>query len=130
MTTTTRPEICEGVCYLDTEYPGWQDEIDLGVLDLSSTPRCILGQLNEKEVIGKPEYVEGSFDVALDAMFPDEHSVDAIDWSVTAGFYLTDIDDYFVHTQAEAYKILTAEWREVIEAKRAGTDDGCDEVPR
>jgi hypothetical protein len=37
--------VARGAALLDREYPGWHQRIDLSVLDLANSCRCILGQV-------------------------------------------------------------------------------------
>lgn len=140
-TTTTRPEICEGVRFLDTEYPQWFNEIDPANLDLESGMDCVLGQLNEANLIGQrvgPGYSYG-YGQAINAIFPDDSTDDEMGWNdddrshnrwaENRGFFVLDADRFGYQYDEEAYEALTAEWVEVIEAKQAGTDDGCEEEP-
>lgn len=150
-TTTTRPEICEGVRFLDTEYPEWLEAIDLDQLDLESNADCVLGQLAET-ITGEEVGVYVGYVDALRAMFPSiEQSERRSAWAEEHGFVVlsptryVDVDeegdpmepvypddndghpleDYPLDAGEIAYQLLTAEWRQVIEAKRAGEDDGC-----
>ena len=129
-TKTTRSEICEGVRYLDTEYPEWLEAINLDELDLSMSSDCILGQLNHEAVIGEVNPAsydgKGSFGEALAVMFPDENPLDRDLWAESYGFFVYDpsrFDD--CQSTSAAYSLLNEEWRVVIKAKRAGESDGC-----
>jgi hypothetical protein len=39
-------EVIEGRRWLDTNFPGWKDIVDVTKLDLGACPRCIIGQLD------------------------------------------------------------------------------------
>lgn len=41
-----RTRVARGAVLLDRKQPGWADVIDIGVLDLSRSSRCIAGQLS------------------------------------------------------------------------------------
>jgi hypothetical protein len=42
----TKQRVKQGMAYLDKAHPGWEDEIDLTILDLTSPIYCVLGQLH------------------------------------------------------------------------------------
>ena len=42
-----RARVARGATILDRISPGWEREIDIGVLDLSTSDRCICGQLGK-----------------------------------------------------------------------------------
>lgn len=39
--------VAKGVAWLDENYPGWFDVIDLDTLDIAACDRCVLGQVYE-----------------------------------------------------------------------------------
>lgn len=45
MTLTVEARVTNGAEYLDSVWPDWWRQIDLGLLDLSDGCRCILGQI-------------------------------------------------------------------------------------
>lgn len=40
-----RARVGRGATHLDTVQPGWHDRIDIGILEMASCKRCIVGQL-------------------------------------------------------------------------------------
>ena len=42
---TISERVAEGAAWLDSKRPGWHDDIDLGLLDMTSTCLCVLGQV-------------------------------------------------------------------------------------
>lgn len=63
-----------GALLLDRLMPGWFDKIDLYVLDIGSTRRCILGQLfrNEEHYDVFSEEWYGGFEYVWDRLY-DNH---------------------------------------------------------
>lgn len=37
--------VAAGAAWLDEKYPGWEDKIDLGLLNIARADTCVLGQL-------------------------------------------------------------------------------------
>lgn len=97
MSELTIPErVAAGAAYLDRVMPGWWQRIDLERLDLSSTCNCVLGQ----------EF--GHFAAA-----PEDAYLNAGD-AYAKGFDIHFRDEF------GSYEPLTAEWRRLIESRRAG----------
>lgn len=42
---TIEQRVADGAAWLDEKYPQWFDKIDLGILDMGSCTRCVLGQV-------------------------------------------------------------------------------------
>ena len=129
-TTTTRPEICEGVGFLDAEYPQWFDAINIADLDLESSSCCVLGQLAQDMIGATVDYSWGAYEAALDVILDDSNDVEIETrgaWAEDHAFVVVDSERFGTHYDEEAYETLTKEWVTVIEAKRSGAEDGCDE---
>jgi len=82
--------VSRGVGWLNKNYPGWVDKIDLNELDMSTGTNCVLGQLG--------------FDV-------NWHDDDR-DFFEENGFILHHSEDYC--NRGELYSILTVEWVDKI----------------
>lgn len=109
MTTTTVPTVAErvqaGAAYLDEHEPGWVDRIDLETLDINSQCQCILGQLHGSYRDAPP------VEAAADA---DGSHYGVLAWAIPLGFGMNWNDCI-----TDGRK-LTAAWRELISARRAG----------
>lgn len=97
--------VARGAALLDEKVPGWDRRINLGSLDLGDGDCCIIGQLFP----GDGKYLS-NYSAGIDALglfseegppWPvDDHGFDAM-----GGF---------------AIRMLEAEWRRVIKARRSG----------
>ena len=89
-----------GAAYLDEAQPGWAERIDLGKLDMTSSTRCIGGQLN------------GSFVrfVANATGHPGAIRMDGelIAWAIDRGF------DSPEENWGDSQRALAAEWAELV----------------
>lgn len=47
------PHVQRGMMLLDEERPGWEDELDLGTLNVADPHNCVLGQLYGEYQEGK-----------------------------------------------------------------------------
>lgn len=108
MTTTTLPSVAErvaaGAAYLDQHQPGWDAQIDLDRLNISSACDCVLGQLYG-------QYLRAPlFDNA-------ESGSDCVDRAAPLGFAFHYPDE------RRSRAALTAAWHELIETRRAVTPD-------
>ena len=106
MTATIAERVDAGAAFLDEHDPGWwrQPRIDLDRLDLGQPCGCVLGQL----------YVHDCPEPPLHYM----HAMDAFDLPPIGD---ADADlgfDSSLEIEGE-YALLTAEWKRVIEARRA-----------
>lgn len=106
MSELSIPErVAAGAAWLDEKYPAWIDRIDVDTLNVASPCKCILGQ------------AFGDYDTSpYDAR-----------WSPTGGYaardrgFNVDVWDEMPYVEEEAeYADLTAEWRRLIESRRAG----------
>lgn len=95
--------VAAGAEHLDREAPGWWQDIDLEDLDLASDCRCILGQ------------VIGEYTAALDELKVCDG--EGLGFDAVMGDYDDPIAE--VRRRDAEYAALTAEWKRVIEARRA-----------
>lgn len=86
--------VAAGAAWLDANLPDWEARIDLERLDLSEAKLCILGQL----------FGDYGNKASRNARFSDKGLE-----SGNRGF----------NTYSGGYEPLTAEWRHLIEARRA-----------
>lgn len=90
-----------GVDLLDREIPNWRDKIDVEILNLRNTKKCIIGQL----------YPDNTFDDALEFI--------GIDWRI-AGEYGFDvpldieIEKPLCYNIEAVYNELTLEWKKYL----------------
>ena len=64
MLELAKERVTKGHQWLDQNYPGWKEKIDLDTLELSSCLNCVLGQLyghfdNSPFAEDGPEYLHG-----------------------------------------------------------------------
>lgn len=126
MTATISERVAAGAKWLDAHVPTWAKEIDVKRLNLADSCRCVLGQL----VHGVPGDVY-SFSTYLDVArsSPRQPTHDLTDGqaerlgivrpmtyreAVSRGFHLGEYDEH-----GSEWRDLTAEWRRVIEERRA-----------
>jgi hypothetical protein len=105
--STIAERVAKGSAFLDGKQPGWDKRIDLERLDLESGCNCILGQLHPAP--DDPE--ELPYIAALRALGLPHGVKDSED--VDLGFYFASDEDEF--------PALEAEWRRLIEARRAAS---------
>jgi hypothetical protein len=91
---TVEERVARGVEWLDANEPGWERRIKLDALILSSSCRCILGQ------------IYGSFHRR-----PDE-----LEEADEFGFTVLVVEDY------SAFEPLAVEWRRVITSRREAAE--------
>lgn len=99
MTATIAERVAAGAAFLDEHEPGWVDQIDPDRLDLGSSCRCVVGQLQVhlfRYTINDEPYLR-----ALDRYQVADPFV--------LGFNAIDLREY---------DGLTAAWRELILARR------------
>lgn len=96
---TIEQRVAAGAAWLDENRPGWLDRIFLNSLDVSDCALCVLGQ------------VYGGWGNAPDgAKYDDDDTDDYLSPARERGF------EQYVK---EGYEALTAEWRRLIESRRA-----------
>lgn len=107
MTATIAEKIAAGAAFLDEHEPGWVDRIDVDRLDLASMCGCVLGQL---EIVHRG--------------WSDRPRTNPYEWArVRYALPLPRARELgFQSTQplGPEYERLTAEWRELILARRVG----------
>lgn len=103
---TIEQRVAAGAKWLDENQPRWLDHVDIEALDLESCQRCVLGQL-----FG--DFRESPLLAGLDL---DSPWGDAQAEANTAplGFDVFEGED-----SCSGFAELTAEWRRVIESRRA-----------
>lgn len=79
--TIEEGRVTRGAAWLDENYPGWVDRIDLGALDMANECWCVVGQANPN----------GDYYQAMDDQWLDE-------WHL--GFTLLFGDDWGLLTEA------------------------------
>jgi hypothetical protein len=104
--TTVTERVAAGVALLDETRPGWERHINLRFLDLGDCWECVLGQ--EFAAEHDPDH-DSPFGYGVEML-----SLDAVDEARRYGF----------DGPGPEHAALTAEWRRVIEARRAGASDG------
>lgn len=92
---TIAERVARGAALLDEREPGWWQRINVRTLDIRSCKRCVLGQLE-----GWPS-INARFDPSL-------------------GF---DAGEGSPQEVVADFNALTAEWRRLIKARRAGERD-------
>jgi hypothetical protein len=119
MNTLTIPQrVANGVIVLDRDHPGWIDRIDLDELHMNTACRCILGQAFG-DYFDAP--IGGTTNPEMERADLGFQSYVA----VASAQECREIDTHpgeRVRRDAE-YRALEAEWRRVIEARRAGLND-------
>jgi hypothetical protein len=109
MTLTITERVAAGAAYLDEHHPGWVERIDLSKLNLGECGHCVLGQLFgdfwDAPVFGESAnpYTEEEFQSVFGLARP-------------LGFAAPKGDD-----SDASYAALTAEWKRLIEERRAVT---------
>jgi len=98
--------VAKGVALLDEKRPGWEREIDLGILDIENGDRCVTAQLS-----GENRWYTGMDQLEL---------TEGNDGTYVAhGFNAEDASPEGVegYDQYAAYETLNRLWREVIEGR-------------
>ena len=90
--STIAERVAAGAAFLDERKPGWDGQISLYHLNIASDCNCILGQLGG-----------GFFNGALDFGLTSDRQTRPLGFTGAPSLY----------------RALTAEWRRVIEARRA-----------
>lgn len=108
---TIAERVARGAALLDEKLPGWDKDINLDRLDLSSSCRCVVGQLFVSNRLARVARLLG------ETLTPYAGGL------ITLGLGLDGEDyDYGFDKADEAgnYELLTAEWERLILARRAG----------
>lgn len=99
MTTTIAERVAAGAAWLDEHRPGWDQRIDLETLDLGDPCHCVLGQ----------EY--GNYGDSPEEIRWERRPAGEDVWVAPLfGFH---------EWNERNYDVLTAEWRRLIEERRA-----------
>lgn len=100
--------VARGAAFLDRVEPGWHERINLNTLKLDSCLDCVLGQLNAQS--GGPGLYSAYFvkrqQLGLTVNAAAEH-----------GFTVNRALVGYSEQEAQ-FELLTAAWRELIEARR------------
>lgn len=91
-------QIAKGIALLDEKYPGWEEKIDLSILDIGSGCECIVGQLYPDQ-----------FNESLFNLFPEGDTVHKIKETRKHGLSI-DCHDMTYAERDNAYADLTDEW--------------------
>lgn len=113
---TIRQRVRAGAEFLDARVPGWFGQIDLAVLDLESECRCVLGQLWFDKAVSSPDaYSEAVHELGLDGL----SELGWHTWCRDEAFGFDICGLYGEMDSDQEYRLLTAEWRAAVEARRA-----------
>lgn len=125
MTADTIPaRVARGAALLDEKLPGWVERIDLGELDLANCFGCVLGQTFYNEWDEAHLDIRGGitpYDFGAAELFGFEATSAAALLAREPGVYgFTGIPE---EADKEAtFDALTAEWKRLILARRAGSE--------
>jgi hypothetical protein len=125
MSVETIPaRVARGAALLDEKLPGWIERIDLDELDLANCFGCVLGQtfFNEWDEAEYTIHAECTpYDFGASELFDIEASYASVMLAREPGVYgFTGVPE---ETDKErAFDALTAEWKRVILARRAGSE--------
>ena len=123
-------EVARGAQVLDTNFPGWEQYIDMGQLDIRNHSTCLLAQLGSKHPnlapkvtaeLGRREQNPSEpttlFDTAWDTVFVDLIDDETV---ITHGFTLDHANDEHMQDDDAPYEALTQEWKDLIGGRRSG----------
>jgi hypothetical protein len=105
MSASVEERVAAGVAWLDEHVPDWPDRIKLPELDLKSCLNCVLGQLFGDFDEAPYAARDHAQPLGFDRVLPPE--VDRLSWTAIESAIEAD------------YEALNAEWRRVIESRRA-----------
>lgn len=103
-TPLIRERVERGIAYLDRMTPGWDQRIDLEMLDMNSCTRCVLGQLYG-------DYEHGLTKIGLRAPYAAWMEAESTKAAVNYGF--------FTRRGISRWDRLTELWRELLQARRS-----------
>lgn len=126
---TIADRVANGARWLDENFPGWEQRIDVGTLDLSEKDNCICGQVFEREA--KVAGIAYGFNYAKQTLFGEANSwisgyfpYDGDDRaekvSVLLGFD-TDLEDRMADNwddRDRPYRELQEEWLKLLASRR------------
>lgn len=105
--------VVKGAAYLDTIRPGWEDEIDLEILDITDASCCVLGELYADEVPADDEHLNGY-----------DYATKKFSWSIgdaaAHGFTVASWGE------PKQWEELQAAWEELITARLAAKAEDSD----
>jgi hypothetical protein len=96
--------VARGVALLDEREPGWDQLVNVDVLDMADTHRCLLAQT----WTGPTERFVSPYTLHSLALFPDDDGSEAAAHGIDSGLDGPSLEE------------LAAEWERVILARRAG----------
>jgi hypothetical protein len=106
MSGSVEERVAAGVAWLDEHVPDWLGRIDLNRLELAACTQCVLGQL-----FG--DYNDAPSDASnRGELLGFDRALAAADWDSLSGHELSG-------AVSSEYRSLNAEWRRVIESRRA-----------
>lgn len=103
-----------GAAWLDEHRPGWWQRINLDTLDLGEPCRCVLGQEFAPDVDpdGRDLVVANGYQLAVAKLRDGPPAAFALGFTITGARAYEEL----------SWETLTAAWRELILARRAGTE--------
>jgi hypothetical protein len=119
MSELSIPErVARGAAALDERKPGWNEQIDLDVLDLNNCNNCILGQLYG-HYAGAPQALKWLDPLDVAGYIAPDYGFDR-----RPSLFVGDADYRALAEEAAdaEYDALTEEWRRVITARRSSVD--------
>ena len=114
MTVSTQERVTAGAFALDAAKPGWENQIDLDRLDVSSPVNCVLGQLYGEYTNAPKSLRMGETELGFYA-----NSVTKVD-----GMSLADYFDCMTSLSKEVhaeYEALTSAWKDLVTSRREET---------
>jgi hypothetical protein len=93
-----RQNVCRGAAFMDREYPGWERQVDVSILDINDPRSCICGQVIPE---GYTKTMELHFGHLFDSndKFNDEISLSIQRHGFTGGWH----SDYWVELIKERF---------------------------
>lgn len=121
--------VADGAAYLDRVMPGWVDVLDMGIFDIRSDCRCVLGQL-ALDKIPLPRIRRSGFTAWMMGMVPGVDRLGSQE-DQRLGFEVPEwsTDDHLDGgvnrvSADEEYARLQQAWVDLISARRAVPVDG------
>lgn len=99
--------IASGINWLNVYVPGWENHINVSILDMSELSRCVIGQLGILD--HSSHYYNRNLETSI-------HNGNSIAWDVELGFCTLRNED--CNELTREWKELTREWKEVITSRR------------
>lgn len=99
-------EVTAGASWLDSNFPGWEREIDLGTFDIQDCQRCIIGQavsMGAAEKLGiitlSIRYIWGEVGSVWGALY----TAMGITWTINHGFVSEENEPIWVELLKERF---------------------------